>query len=532
MNRFVSPTPRVLARASGGSGRLAIALVGLCLNTMAVAEQTPTTPAKVQSMVQSIVQVAAQAAVETAATPLTLEDTLRLANESDEERGRLHQLEIAWQQEAEVAGYWPKPRLSLAAMNLPTDSLDLHQEPMTQLQLSYAQPLPKGNSRFLSEDIRRLQAQTTEYQLDLRHRERDRQVALLWLDALEPLQAQALVKDQLRVLESIRDSLVARYQYSSLSSAMNSATAGGRQTAQQDLILIELKQESLHDQWLALEQQALAAREMLNGWLPERVHPVPLASLPVEQSSPAWAAVQDQVQDQIQGQAQNIKHDSEPNPTRKSATHALETELKTHPAWRLADHQNRIATRRLDLAREQDKPQWALQASYGYRADDALGNDRADFVSLGVSMEIPWLNSGQANARQSSARARAQAGLIDQSLLMRRLISQASAWVKRLQWQQARIERFDAYQLPKLNDSIQAAQASYQHNQGHFNRLLDAHMALLAGNLERLALHVDRLRAEIQLTYFIDTPYAVPASAQTPNPLTPSPQTPEDNSHD
>jgi outer membrane protein TolC len=489
MNRLANPTSRVVARAPGRHARLAIALTGLCLNLMPAFAQTQTSPENQPPTVA-----------------LTLEQTLRLANESDDERDRLQQLGLAWQQEAKVVGYWPKPKLSLAAMNLPTDSLDLHQEPMTQLHLSYIQPLPKGNRRALSEDIRRLQAKTTEYQLDLRARERARQVALLWLAVQQPAHAQALVKDQLQILESMRDNLLARYQYSSLSSAMNSGTAGMGQTAQQDLILVELKQESLRDQLLMLEQQAMAARETLNVWLPTRAHQTPLTELPAEMHLHTLAYSQ------------------------RGEISTFDTALKAHPAWRLAEHQNRIANRRIDLAREEDRPQWALQASYGYRADDRLGNDRADFVSLGVSMEVPWLNSGQANARQASARARAQAELIDQNLLMRRLKSQTASWNQRLQWQQARIERFDTYQVPKLNHSIQAARANYQHNRGHFNRLLDAHMALLAGNLERLTLRVDRLRAEVQLAYFIeptDNTNALPASTRHPNPLTP-----EDNHHD
>ena len=51
------------------------------------------------------------------------------------------------------AGALPDPMLSVNAMSLPVDTFDTDQEPMTQLQIAYSQPLPFPGKRGIRADI-------------------------------------------------------------------------------------------------------------------------------------------------------------------------------------------------------------------------------------------------------------------------------------------------------------------------------------------------------------------------------------------
>ena len=48
-----------------------------------------------------------------------------------------------------------------------------------------------------------------------------------------------------------------------------------------------------------------------------------------------------------------------------------------------------VATQKLSLAKEQTKPMWAFEAAYGYRQDAQNGMSQADFISVGVQVDLP-----------------------------------------------------------------------------------------------------------------------------------------------
>ncbi|AOW78744.1 hypothetical protein A3Q34_19015 [Colwellia sp. PAMC 20917] len=43
------------------------------------------------------------------------------------------------------------------------------------------------------------------------------------------------------------------------------------------------------------------------------------------------------------------------------------------------------------MAQQKYKTEWGVNASYGYRGDDAMDGSRADLFSIGVTFDIPLL---------------------------------------------------------------------------------------------------------------------------------------------
>lgn len=412
----------------------------------------------------------------TLASGLSLQDSVRQALASDPDLiSRTRQSE-AFEADRAAARYWPDPRLSLAAMNLPADTLDLNQEGMTQLQLGITQMLPPGDTLALQVQKQALQRHLSDSGRQLKARELQREVALLWLEAARALAAWQLTGEHLTHLQQQAQILTQRYRY-----------AGGNSDSspqQQDLLRAGLDIQRVQEQRLALQQQYQVARQRLNEWL-----------TPAQQQTPLQLA--DQPRWQPPASAGAWLQDDPP----------LVAWLQQHPLLLQAQQRIGVAQTEADLIREQEKPRWSLQASYGYRADDPQGHERADFVSVGVGVELPLFNGERRERRVSASLYRREAEQARQQLVLRQLMS---GW--RAEWQQyrllqQRLQMYDQQLLPQLRRQRDAVNVSYGQGRDEFGSVIRAQMEQLNGEIERLNLQRELHKTAIRLEYY------APASA-------------------
>ena len=87
-------------------------------------------------------------AVDAASLDLPAAETMAL--ERDARLAGLAERRQALQEDAVAAAQLPDPQLRFGALNLPTDSFAVDQEPMTQIQLGLRQQFPRGHTRSLS----------------------------------------------------------------------------------------------------------------------------------------------------------------------------------------------------------------------------------------------------------------------------------------------------------------------------------------------------------------------------------------------
>ncbi len=83
---------------------------------------------------------------------LTLDRAVEIALQNNPGLAGLRARADAMRTMPSQAGALPDPILSLNAMNLPTDTFDLDQEPMTQIQLALSQSFPFPGKRKLREE--------------------------------------------------------------------------------------------------------------------------------------------------------------------------------------------------------------------------------------------------------------------------------------------------------------------------------------------------------------------------------------------
>ena len=84
-----------------------------------------------------------------AQSPLMLDEAVRIAQVNDPWLDGSHLRQEAAESQSVAAGALPDPTVSIGFANLPVDSFDFGQEPMTQLVVGVGQAFPRGDTRSL-----------------------------------------------------------------------------------------------------------------------------------------------------------------------------------------------------------------------------------------------------------------------------------------------------------------------------------------------------------------------------------------------
>jgi len=145
------------------------------------------------------------------------------------------------------------------------------------------------------------------------------------------------------------------------------------------------------------------------------------------------------------------------------------------------------------LAEEQKKPGWALDLGYGYR-DGTLpsGDPRSDFVSLSVSLELPFFQKNRQDRKLSAALAERSAAEYKKDQLLRQMSSQLDA--EFTQWTDLtrRVDLYESRILSLSEDQAQAALLAYQSEAGDFADVMRGYIDDLNTRLDHVRLQVER----------------------------------------
>ncbi len=251
-------------------------------------------------------------------------------------------------------GALPDPMLSFNAMNLPTDTFDLDQEPMTQLQLMLSQKFPFPGKRQLRQEVAETmlgiaQKQTDEYRDVLTGKVREAWWRLFSVD-----RSLQIVESNKRLLRYFVE--IAKTKY---------AVGKG---LQQDVLLAELELSRLTNRELQLAGNRRRIQAMLNGLL-NRVpdHPITLPEEPPSETLPMLESVTSLTQFAVE---------------RRDLIQAIELKLEA-------------ADKTVELAEKDRWPDFQVGVGYADRqGSDPIRGSRSDFLSLMFSINLP-LYSGQ-----------------------------------------------------------------------------------------------------------------------------------------
>jgi outer membrane protein TolC len=237
----------------------------------------------------------------------------------------------------------------------------------------------------------------------------------------------------------------------------------GRKT-QHDVLRAELELSRLDDRLIEASRARAEAQAALSRWLGQDAY------RPIAQKLPTWESM--------------------------PMLEDLRDGLASHPS--LAAGQASIAAKEtaVDIAEENKKPDWALDLAYGYR-DGFLpdGTPRSDFVSLSVTVGLPFFGENRQDRKLAAALSERRAARYSQHELAARLNSELAAEYARWIDLTRRLTLYETLILEQSKGQAQAALLSYQSDTGDFSDVMRGYIDDLNTRLEHIRLQVERAQS-------------------------------------
>jgi outer membrane protein TolC len=367
--------------------------------------------------------------------------------------------------EAEASGSLPDPTLSLMAGNLPVDSFDLDQEPMTQLSVGLSQMFPRGDTLSLAKQKRQQLALEHPLLREDRRAKAKAIVSRLWLDAFNAQESIRLIERDRALFEHLVDAARAGY---------SAAVAGAQQ---QDVIRAQLELTRLEDRLTVLKRRREAAQRRLSEWV----------GAPARRDMTALLPLQAPDRPVSTGDSDQARYES----------------VRNHPQLLALDVRIDATETDVELARQRYKPEWGLSARYGYRHEDPQGRSRADLFSVGITFDLPLFTAARQDKQVSASLNRAGAIKTDRELVVRRLVAELETATVDLARLDQRHELYTDQLLPQMAEQAKAALAAYNNDDGDFAEAVRARIAELNARIESLDIAVARQKTIAQINYLL-----------------------------
>ncbi|PHZ85773.1 TolC family protein [Paremcibacter congregatus] len=377
-----------------------------------------------------------------------------------------------------AAGALPDPKLSFDVANLPTNSFNFGQEAMTQVKLGLTQAFPPGDSRALRK--RQLELQSSQHPF-LRE-DRKAKVAVtvgqLWLNAYQAQESIAIIEKNRALFEQLITVTETSY-----------AAALGK-SRQQDVIRAQLELTRLEDRLTVLHQRQELFQHQLSEWLTGNENNYP----DVTRQAPLMLTTQ--IPDLM------LLHPEFYQDDRYINTQTLHQLLARHPTLQAIDQKLKESQTGVELARQKYKPEWALRAGYGYRANDAMGIKRSDLFSLGVTMSIPLFTANRQDKQVQSEISKTSAVKTEKWQMLRKLTASFATAKTQLMRLNQRQKLYNAQLLPQIHEQAEAALTAYTNDDGDFAEAVRARIAEMDAEIDAMSIDVERQKTILQLNYF------------------------------
>ena len=391
--------------------------------------------------------------------PLSLQDAENIAIHHDAKLSEIRLKSEALQEGSVAAGTLPDPKLKLGLMNFPTDTFDLEQEAMTQIQVGVVQMFPGGDTLQLRTGRLADNAKGESARAEAQQRNIIQQVRMGWLDVYYWQHATEVVANN-------------RKLFKQLVKVTESLYAVGRRK-QQDVLRAELELGLLDDR----ETQVTTMVEMKRANLAKLIGQQAV-SRPLTTTFPSLPKIPD------------------PETSKQR--------LAQHPLLKYEQTRVDASQKDVDIARQAYKPAWLLDVTYGFRDGyNPDGSDRSDFLSAMVMVDMPFFTGSRQDRGLSANKLKHQASLYAREDRVREL---NKAWeASNAEWLRLgeRVRLFEKSLLTKARENSKASMRAYQNDQGDFSSLMRARIMEFETELKALRMKVDYAKSQAKLLYLV-----------------------------
>lgn len=173
--------------------------------------------------------------------------------------------------------------------------------------------------------------------------------------------------------------------------------------------------------------------------------------------------------------------------------------LDAHPELVSAAQEQQARHTETDLARAGARPDWRLDARYGFRGD------MPDTASVMLGIELPLASAGRRRHEIAGALAAGEESVAQREDLLRRLRTDIRTASHHHSLLTARLAALDANALAEAVRGSEAALAGYRSGRDDFAALIDTRLAALDIEQMRIALQAELQKTRADLFYFSPT---------------------------
>jgi outer membrane protein TolC len=379
-----------------------------------------------------------------------------LALESDPGVQAVEANKLALEEKSVAADQLPDPLLKMGLVSLPTDTFNLGQEPMTQVQVGVVQKFPRGKSRALSSTQTFLKSEG----LDEVARDKELQIKLAVREQfLEVLKQQELARINAEAIAAFSD--------------VADITEGYYATGlvqQQDVLQASVELAKVEDRATRIAQAEEQARTRLATWIGDAAY---------SDLAPSWPQFA----------------------TSLSPVATIDI-LLDHPRIRALQKNISAAETGVELAKQRHKPEFALDLTYGGRGGtNPDGSSRTDLLTFMVVMDIPLFTKNRQDRVVAAQVAESSAVTYMRDDILRRMQSEMEFHKATYDKQRERIDRFENTLLPEAEFSSAASLEAYQSSIEDLTTVLRTRITEFDLQLEHARLQAEVLKTQARLQY-------------------------------
>jgi len=412
-----------------------------------------------KTMTQAMLVILSLWITQAAAETLSLDEAAKIALQDDPIVNARIATSQALQEDAIADGQYQDPKFKFGLYNLPLDSLEVRENPTTQLRFGVQQAIPRGDTLKFKQQQTLSKARAQGAMTQDRRRKVLRDVREQYLEVWYQHAAAETIKKNQALFTQLVDITESQY-------------AAGRAT-QQDVLRSELELSRLQDKLTRILTHEDTGRAMLSRWVGDKAKqdlPKDFPMLP------------------------NLPEQSEMN-----------QRLTDHPLIRIASANVDTRLRMINIAEQQYKPSWNVGLEYRKRfGDEPNGSSRDDMLAAMATVSVPLFTDKRQDRRLAASQRRAESAKlirVEQMRELRKMLDREYARWSRLS------EREALYQSRLVGEAKASARASlsaYQSGVTEFSTLMRARITELDVLLESLRIRVDKAQTTARILYLTD----------------------------
>jgi outer membrane protein TolC len=344
------------------------------------------------------------------------------------------------QEEVSFAGSLEDPRLGFGVLNVPTDSWEFDEEPMTQKTIFLAQKFPWFGKLSLKSQRQALMASEQQAMLEAKQLELARKIATAYYEL-------GYIATNLDINERLTEMV------SQLLRVAETRYASG-EGLQQDVLQAQVELSKLLEEKIDLEKRRRALRDQINELL-NREHFMSV-------TPPMDLGYSD-----LRLGLQDLKEKS----------------LVNNPWLRV--RQAKIAQSEVEvkLAKKDYLPDMDFKVAYGQRDEDRTGRNLPDFFSATVTVNLPvWAKSRQ-NKKLAASKKGHEAAIKSYRNLAESLPYRVDALVTEINDTQKNYSLYADALLVQSEQWARSALAAYEVGKIEFNTMINSQIRLLRDEL-------------------------------------------------